>query len=61
VTDSPDTFRQAEELINSKPQPMDIVDQLDQLRQKTSKELWDKFDWFYEGAIASADDLEPYK
>jgi hypothetical protein len=49
----PNTFQRATELINTRPLPADIIEQLDALRAKTPREFRDRFDWFYEGAEAA--------
>ena len=53
VKKAPKTFAQAEALINSDPQPENIMDQLEKLRKKTPRKWRRFFDQYYEGAIAA--------
>lgn len=42
------TIRQAKQLLNLTPQPADIVQQLDRLRDQTPEDEKYKFRWLYE-------------
>lgn len=55
---APDAFQKAVERLNHHPYPPDVIKQLDMLRRQTPIELREEFDWFYEGAMASAETEE---
>ena len=44
-------FQKAADLVNQRPIPADLVEQLDQLRETVPEADLAEFDWFYEAAM----------